>query len=61
MDDIFLRVFPGNDIEALAMLYVQSQDLTDITPEELVNMYDSAYETIAAVRNKQEYAEREWI
>lgn len=54
MDEVYLRTFPGNDREALAMLYVQSQDLTDITPEELVRMYDYAYETISAIRYEQE-------
>lgn len=53
MEEVTVKVFPQNDIEALAMLYVRSQDLSDITPEELLDMYDSAYETMVAVRNKQ--------
>lgn len=53
MDDTILRTFPSNEIEALAMLYVKNQDLTDVTPEDLLNMYDNAYETMAAARQAQ--------
>ena len=61
MDEIVVQGFPQNDIEALAMLYVQHQDLTDVTPEELLNMYESAYETMVAIR-KQRYNEtEEWV
>lgn len=35
--------FPANRIEALAMLYVQSRDLTDLSPSEIQTMYYEAY------------------
>lgn len=60
MCDPILNTFPGNDVEALAMLYVQSQDLSGLTPEDLVHLYDEAYEAISAVRESQQYANRNW-
>lgn len=40
--------FPSTKAEALALLYVQSQDLTGVTPEDLVAMYKDAYARILA-------------
>lgn len=37
------RTFPANRIEALALLYVQSQDLTGISPADIQSMYYEAY------------------
>lgn len=42
------KIFPANKREALALLYVQSKDLTGITPSELLTMYNSALEEIGA-------------
>lgn len=39
MDDIKLNAFPSNSTEALAMLYMQSQDLQGKSPEEICEMY----------------------
>lgn len=61
MDEITMQPFPRNEVEALAMLYVQNQDLSDITPEDLVNMYDNAYETISALRKSQHDSQIEWL
>ena len=41
-----LRAFPSSTVQALAFLYVQSQDLTGKTPEEISDMYNDAYERI---------------
>ena len=38
--------FPKSKFEALAMLYVQSQDLKGKTPTELLEMYNAAYAEI---------------
>ena len=38
--------FPKSKFDALAMLYVQSQDLKDKTPTELLEMYNAAYAEI---------------
>lgn len=56
MNETCLNAFPGSDIEALALLYVQKKDLTDITPEELLSMYDSAVEAMLAAREAQRKA-----
>lgn len=38
--------FPSSKQEALAMAYVQAQDLSSKTPEEIAAMYDDAYSKI---------------
>lgn len=40
-------LFPANKQEALAYLYTQSQDLSGKSPEEVLDIYISAYEKIA--------------
>lgn len=45
-ETIQLQSFPSNDVDALAMLYVQNQDLSEITPEQLFDMYQEAYKKI---------------
>ncbi len=50
MADIYFETFPSNETEALAMLYVQSQDLSCATPEVLFDMYQDAYQKIKAHR-----------
>lgn len=53
MDEIMLNAFPKNKAEALAMLYVQSQDITDLSPTALLAMYDTAYDEICERLNEQ--------
>lgn len=43
MSDTELRAFPQNSIEALTMLYVQSQDLSGKSPEDICEIYWNAY------------------
>ena len=43
---VSFNAFPANRNEFLTMLYLQSQDLTGKTPEELATLYHSAYEKI---------------
>ena len=43
MADITLDTFPSNKVEALTMLYLQNQDLSSLTPEELVEKYYEVY------------------
>lgn len=50
------RTFPETETEALAMLYVQNQDLTGITPEGLLYMYRDAYQKIKAHRREKRNA-----
>lgn len=54
-DDTF-RTFPETETEALAMLYVQNQDLSGVTPEGLLDMYQDAYQKIKAHRAEKRKA-----
>lgn len=56
MDEVKLYSFPSDEREALAMLYVQNQDLTDVTPEQLLDIYQDAYEKIKAHRKAKREA-----
>lgn len=38
--------FPANATEALAYLWIQNQDLSDLTPEQLYDKYQEAYNSI---------------
>ena len=48
-DKIELKCFPSDRGEALAMLYLQSQDLTSYSPEDLVDKYS---EVLKRIRNR---------
>lgn len=56
MDEISLNTFPARRAEALALLYVQSRDLSEKTPEDITRMYLDAYtrvnEEMRKVRNE---------
>lgn len=45
-DNVSLSTFPDNSLEALTMLYIQNQDLSGKTPEDLVDLYDETYDKI---------------
>lgn len=57
MADTDLYTFPSNKYEALTMLYVQNQDLSELTPEQLLDMYQTAYDKIRA-HEKEKRTER---
>lgn len=38
-NDVNLRTFPRNRQEALTMLFLQNQDLSDKSPEDIVRLY----------------------
>ncbi|GIQ67400.1 hypothetical protein DUZ99_02280 [Xylanibacillus composti] len=42
-DKIELKTFPTSKVTALTMLYLEKQDLSDITPEELADKYSEVY------------------
>ncbi len=46
MRDIEFATFPMDTCEALALLYVQSRDLSDKTPSEIYSIYREAYAEI---------------
>lgn len=45
-----LETFPANKLEALAMLYMQHQNLSGLTPEQVLDKYQDAY---AKMRNHE--------
>jgi len=45
-DKIELKTFPSNRIEALTILYLQNQNLNNISVEELVKRYKEIYDNI---------------
>lgn len=53
MADNTFATFPDSATEALAMLYVQNQDLSGITPESLLDMYQEAYQRIKAYNREK--------
>lgn len=61
MSEVMVRTFPRDELEALAMLYVQNQDLGNVTPEELLDMYDNAYKALENARNKKNQASTKWF
>lgn len=58
MADTNLYSFPDNEYEALAMLYVQHQDLSGLTPEQLFDMYQEAYEKMRTHEKETRAARR---
>lgn len=58
MADMDLYSFPDNEYEALAMLYVQHQDLSGLTPEQLLDMYHEAYDKIRTHEKETRAARR---
>ena len=47
-----LQFFPDNKIDALTMLYLENQDFSNLTPEELLNMYNDVRERIKKQNTK---------
>lgn len=47
-NEVNLSTFPETEYEALALLYVQNQDLSDATPEEIYNLYFDAKQKMKA-------------
>lgn len=60
MPDVVLRTFPENEYEALAMLYIQNQDISGLTPEELLDRYDDAYHAIRNHHREKRQISNNW-
>lgn len=45
-ENTHLETFPTNKFEALAMLYMQHQNLSGLTPEQVLDKYQDAYARI---------------
>lgn len=46
MSDNTFRTFPKDKFDALTILYLKNQDVTGLSPEELLDKYDEVYEKI---------------
>lgn len=61
-DKISVQQFPSSELEAIALLYVQNQDLSGKTPTEMINLYYEAYYEIlgdyARKRNAKWFSEK---
>ena len=53
-----LRTFPKDANEALALLYLQNQDLSGLTPEELYDQYKNAHDRIRQHRRNTDKPQR---
>lgn len=42
-DNTYSETFPTNKFEALTMLYLQHQNLSGLTPEQLLDKYQDTY------------------
>lgn len=51
-NDTYLRAFPSDRYDALAILFLRNQDLSEKAPEEIAAMYDDAYEKISEKLNE---------
>lgn len=51
-DSVKLSTFPQNKIEALTMLYLQNQDLSNLSPEELLVKYEDTYNNLREASKK---------
>lgn len=45
-NDVNLKVFPTDKYEALTMLFLQNQDLSGKTPEEIADMCEESWDRI---------------
>lgn len=52
---------PLSKSEALALLYLQKQDLTGVTPEELVNRFVETHDAIKKEFNRQKEIRTRWL
>lgn len=55
------NTFPASEVEFLAMLYMQNQDLTGQSPVDLLEMYQEAKKTISDRIKEQEDAKYECL
>lgn len=52
-DKVSLNTFPSTESQALALLYIQKQDISGLTPEEFYDKYRDAYERIRKCKKRQ--------
>lgn len=52
MSDTYLKSFPSTLSDALAMLYLKNQDLSNLSPEELFAKYQEVHSKIETCRKE---------
>lgn len=52
-NNVELNIFPDNALDAMALLYVQSQDLAGKTPAEIYGMFRTAQAEISAAHRME--------
>lgn len=61
-NDVRLDTFPSNMTEGLTMLYLQNQELTNVSPEALAKLYWETYYRIrAAYSDHKDAAAKKWF
>lgn len=61
-NNVTLHTFPSDRVSALTILYMQSHDFSDLTPEELVDEYLTVYEKInARFKEKSKSKSASWF
>lgn len=55
-DNIHFSSLPVNELQALAILYVQNQDLTGKSPTDIYNLYRTTYDEMCNEKEKQRQA-----
>lgn len=58
MSEMRFDTFLSNETEALAMLYIQQQNLSELSPEEIYDKYCDAYQKIREHRKAKRDANR---
>ena len=61
MADVSLNTFPSSKISALTMLYLKNQDLSNLTPEELLDKYDEIYDRIKTRSEEKRSSKKSWM
>ena len=61
MSDTVFKACPDNEIEALAMLWLQNQDLSSATPEELLDKCQDAYDKIKEHKKQKRTTKRQVV
>lgn len=59
MSDVHLKAFPANEYEAVSFAYIQSKDLSSMTPEEIYKLFKETERKV--YQYSQENRDAEWM
>ena len=59
MSDTTLRTFPKNEFEAIAFVYIQSKDLSSMSPEEIYKLFKETEKSI--YKYAAEHKDDDWM